>query len=140
MTDLDRKILAKACGVCWHNLWDKYGYRRLFCPLCGKQANKLDHPDFDTPDDWELVRAKVVVPNLDDFAEDFYLLSLYGWLLESPKELCQLAVDWIKSCPDLFPWVAEFIAEIAEKQLPSELTQITSGNGMPWEDMEKNNG
>ena len=95
MTDLDRRILTKACGLEWHDKKLDVYEKRLHI------ANRT----FATPDDWEMVRVKVVVPNLDDFAEDFNLLSLYGWLLQSPKELCQLAVGWIKSRPDLFPWV-----------------------------------
>jgi len=135
MTDLDRKILAKACG-----LREGHIYRLLDngitveCRQCGDtrdrdlidEASQCLIPTFTTPDDWELVRVRVVLPNLNDFEGDFNLLSLYGWLLKSPEECCQDAAGFIKSRHDLFPWVAE-IAEIAEKSCPPEKTQIIKG-------------
>ncbi len=96
MTDLDRRILTKACGLEWRERMLEHGV-----------INIDRNPTFTTPDDWELVREKVVVPNLNDFEGDFNLLSLYGWLLKSPEECCQDAAGFIKSRSDLFPWVGE---------------------------------
>jgi len=100
MTDLDRRILTKACGLEWRERMLEHGV-----------INIDRNPTFTTPDDWELVREKVVVPNLNDFEGDFNLLSLYDWLLKSPEECCQDAAGFIKSRPDLFPWVTEILKE-----------------------------
>ena len=106
MTEEDRKLLTGACGLCWHDLWDKDGYRRLACPICGKQANKIDNPDFTTADDWELVRVKVAHKYLNDCID--YIDKRVS-ITDPPELLCQAVCNWIKSSPDLFPWVAEMM-------------------------------
>lgn len=111
----DRKILAKACGLVWHEITETNGYYRCSCgasfhgleSLQARRHAEKSNPTFTTPDDWELVRVKVVVPNLDEYADAFDLVSKYAWLLQSPEDNCQDAVTWIRSRPDLFPWVRE---------------------------------
>ena len=106
MTDLDRRILTKACGLEWRERMLEHGVINI-------DRNRT----FTTPDDWELVRVKVVVPNVEDFARYLYSLltpddkyynswsSIIDQLLTI--QLCQLTTDFIKSRPDLFPWVEE---------------------------------
>ena len=121
MTDLDRRILTKACGLEWRERMLEHGV-----------INIDRNPTFTTPDDWELVREKVVVPNLNDFEGDFNLLSLYGWLLKSPEECCQDAANWIKSRPDLFPWVEKMVPVLVTSGFPLFLTPSgrREGEGM----------
>lgn len=122
MTDLDRKILARACGLCWHEWVMEDDYIHAHCKLCGKKGDYVDTEwptlSFTTPDDWELVRVTVVVPHITINPSSFsnwicmryseYFDDSTEWILTmAPAECCQMVADFIKESPDLFPWVAE---------------------------------
>lgn len=130
MNENDCRILARACGLCWHREAQNYAAGNYQC-VCGyetpyesyfrRHCNEKNNHNFSTPDDWELVRQKVVVPNA--LIIDSYLIwghvayianiglgKFSSWLLfMSPERLCQLICNWIKSRPDLFPWVVEMM-------------------------------
>jgi hypothetical protein len=118
LSDIDRKILARACGLGWPEPEP--------CPHCGYYCNNntvfcrppLQNPTFTTPDDWELVRVKVVVPHITINPSSFsnwicmryseYFDDSTEWILTmAPAECCQMVADFIKESPDLFPWVEE---------------------------------
>jgi hypothetical protein len=125
MTDNDCRILAKACGLKWHGLG--LGGK---CS-CGETiySSRTNHWNchFATPDDWELVRMKVVeglnkdaADDLTDFIDSAFVDfintnngapqfsdAFHWWITRTPKEQCQIAADFIKARPDLFPWVGE---------------------------------
>ena len=117
MTDLDRKILAKACGLEWRERMLEHGV-----------INIDRNPTFTTPDDWELVRVKVVVPNLDDFC--WYLINNPEWMIEwfltlSIEERNKLVHDFCvymyKQGNKDFQWVKEFVdSSIAEEEKKSD--------------------
>ena len=123
MNDAERRRLQEqGLGECWHAVSD-------YCCSCGDCFNETAHVDylgrtidthlsqnraFTTPDDWEMVRVKVVVPNVDNYLEYFQDEYEHAWyafaermITSSAATLCQDAVDFIKSRPDLFPWVRE---------------------------------
>jgi hypothetical protein len=61
---------------------------------------------FTTPDDWELVRVKVIMPNTEEFR--LYLRgkwSMIEWIGNTPEQCSQFVCNWIKFRPDLFEWV-----------------------------------
>jgi hypothetical protein len=101
LSELDRRILARACGI---------------------PFDKWDGPWFDSPDDWELVRVKVVVPHITINPSSFsnwicmryseYFDDSTEWILTmAPAECCQMVADFIKESHDLFPWVVEMEEE-----------------------------
>ncbi|MEN6621448.1 MAG: hypothetical protein ABFD50_07875 [Smithella sp.] len=106
--------------------------------ICTK-ANRT----FASADDWELVREKVVVPNLEAFSDYLWQKwlnigpngsSCLMWFLTlSIEQRCQLVCDFIKANPHLFPAVMQYLASLVITQ-PSS-TQIVSGKKMPWEKM-----
>lgn len=140
ISKLDRKILTKACGV------------DLYYPNPLDIRHMILKHSYTTPDDWELVRMKVVVPHITINPSSFsnwicmryseYFDDSTEWILTmAPAECCQMVADFIKESPDLFPWVVDFIAEIAEKKMPTGSAQIASGKGMPWvEEMMEGKG
>jgi len=172
MTDLDRKILAKACGMCWHEWNPEYqngmvankingryeGWNNIpMCLKCDYRGVYGYNLTFTTPDDWKLARERVVEEHRSLFYPFAIEYGYYGdqppigggapvykilswWDNLSPDEHCQLAADFIKAYSGQFPQVADFITEIAEKKMPVDSTQITSGNGMPWEEMQRRLG
>jgi hypothetical protein len=83
------------------------GDASVFCIHCGVELlpETKDNPSFTTPDDWELVRVKVVLPNMDVFETIIYDNGIGWWLLKTPEETSQTVADIVKSRPDLFPWV-----------------------------------
>ena len=91
MTDLDRRILTKACGL----EPDK------ILPLPDGTWTER-YPTFTTADDWELVRVKVVHSYLNDCID--YIDKRVS-IADPPRQLCEVTCNWIKSRPDLFPWV-----------------------------------
>ena len=120
MTNLDLRILTRACGLEWHYLVsDKFGALDHYTCSCGKEyVSKgafYEHlvrsgVTFSTPDDWELVKVRVVIPNKEDFRP--YLKenwTIFEWIGNTPEQCCQLVCNWIKSRPDLFPWVVELM-------------------------------
>jgi hypothetical protein len=121
ISDLDRRILARATNTPWHELVsDKLGVLDHFTCSCGKEyVSKgafLEHlircgVTFSTPDDWEMVRVKVILPNILLFESIIYDNGIQWWLQKTSHELCQTTVDIIQSRPDLFPWVEEMMEE-----------------------------
>lgn len=114
ISELDCRILAKACGLCWHEWKQDLGDASVSCIHCGVELlpETKVNPTFTTPDDWELVRVKVVRDYRGVFVEfilDDGITAIRWWLTQSPEELCRLAADFIKSHPGLFPWVVELI-------------------------------
>lgn len=129
ISELDRKILTKACGLesdkywfclkCYKELpWTHVTYKET-CTKCGSLViEKGGIPDFTAPDDWELVRVKVVVPNMIEYSRYMALTFIRGdaysvmlWMSkQTPENLCESVIEFIKSCPDLFPW-AEMMEE-----------------------------
>ena len=131
LSESDRRILTRACGLCWHveNPYVKTENGTYlfspYCKECGEVIYKdgwyygglIDnfHHDFSTPDDWELVRVKVVQGYRGAFGEfivsdcikDDGITAIRWWLTQSPEELCRHAVNFIKAHSDLFPWVVE---------------------------------
>lgn len=108
MNENDRRILAKACGLCWHEIVYDSDDGHYFCQLCGDipEWPHNCHPTFATADDWELVRQLVVVPNQEAFvvflwSEETWPLN--KWIALSCERKCQYAADFIKTSPDLFP-------------------------------------
>ena len=65
ISELDCRILAKACGLCWHEWKQDLGDASVSCIHCGVELlpETEVNPTFTTPDDWEMVRVRVVVPN-----------------------------------------------------------------------------
>lgn len=104
MTENDQLILWRACSP---DDYDTYMIARMM----GCRAKKP--PTFTTADDWELVRQSVVVELRGIFhnwlknVEHPQVSGFEWWLTLSPEECCQLVCNWIKSRPDLFPWVVE---------------------------------
>ena len=91
MTELDCRILARACNLQW---------------------SIYPRPTFTTPDDWELVRVKIIAgPNVGAFHQwlidhkSWLGSGFEWWLMRTPEQCCQLVCNWIKARPDLFPWV-----------------------------------
>lgn len=131
MTELDCRILARACGLEWHYLVsDKLGALDHYTCSCGKEyvskGTFYEHlvrsgVTFSTPDDWELVRVKVIIVDtvrLDNFYHFVHqswehkicFPATLEWILTlSPTDLCQLVCNWTKSRPDLFPWLVELM-------------------------------
>jgi hypothetical protein len=124
ISELDCRILAKACGVCWHDY--KIGDGFVSTCSCGRRGCIVRefcgsaNPTFSVPDDWELVRVRVIIPNLREFRDSLFLYvtsvcrdtsSLEWWWTKTPEEKCQIAADFIKARPDLFPWVVDFLRE-----------------------------
>lgn len=126
LSESDCRILARACKICLHegnNVLIKND--KVQCRLCGEWARvKWDengfyfpNPTFSTADDWELVRVKVVQDYRGEFGEfiisdcikDDGITAIRWWLTQSPEELCRHAADFIKSRPDLFPWVEKMM-------------------------------
>jgi hypothetical protein len=105
------------------------GDASVSCIHCGAELlpETKDNPTFTTPDDWELVRVKVVeglnkdaADDLTDFIDSAFVDfintnngapqfsdAFHWWITRTPKEQCQIAADFIKSSHDLFPWVEE---------------------------------
>jgi hypothetical protein len=119
ISELDCRILAKACGVCWHDY--KIGDGFVSTCSCGRRGCIVRefcgsaNPTFSVPDDWELVRVNVVVPNQEAFCE---YLDKHGvwpiiWFSLSSEDRNKIAADFIKARPDLFPWA---IIEMEEKK------------------------
>lgn len=113
LNDLDRRILAKACGLEWHEQTEitRHGYPGTRCS-CGLEWDWKDtgckgNPTFSTADDWELVRVKVILPNILLFESIIYDNGIQWWLQKTSHELCKTAVDIIKAHPNRFPWVVE---------------------------------
>lgn len=127
LSELDCKILARAVGFCWRwHEWvfygvDEDGFHFWQCE-CGQKLYNKDNcgkppsfffphictnPTFTTADDWEMVRVKVILPNILLFESIIYDNGIQWWLQKTSHELCQTTVDIIKSRPDLFPWVEE---------------------------------
>ena len=100
MTELDCRILARACDLNW--------------AIVGGISNL-----FTTPDDWEVVRVKVVVPNMIEYSRYMALTFIRGdaysvmlWMgKQTPENFCESVIEFIKSRPDLFPWVREMLEE-----------------------------
>ena len=99
MTENDCRILARACNLQW---------------------SIYPRPTFSTADDWELVRVKVVVPNWVHYkpwlwehlrGSDYSLDLLGEFVILSPIQQNQNCANWVKSRPDLFPWVREMMEE-----------------------------
>lgn len=128
MTENDRKILTRACGLCWHepeDILDEHNMPCVKCKVCGEVVYYLhftdrpychENPTFTTADDWELVRVKVIVPHIEDFSNHLYRIGYDNIVINgefvfvftmSPIALCEVAADFIKARPDLFPWVGE---------------------------------
>ena len=118
MTENDRRILAKACGVCWHDY--KIGDGFVSTCSCGRRGCIVRefcgsaNPTFSVPDDWELVRVKIIAgPNVGAFHQwlidhkSWLGSGFEWWLMRTPEQCCQLVCNWIKARPDLFPWVGE---------------------------------
>lgn len=113
MNENDRRILTKACGLCWHE-WgqDKNDPEEAF-PVCQKcncrRYHVPDNPTFTTADDWELVRVRVVVPNQEAFCEylDKHGVWMIIWFSLSSEDRNKISVDFIKAHPNRFPWVVE---------------------------------
>lgn len=108
ISELDCKILTQACGL------DQNTKRGVSVPY------------FTLPADWELVRVKVVMPNLDEFCsyvgkivrcgnnyfEELQFERLDYILSKTPEELNQIVVNFIKTNPKIdgkhpFSWVTE---------------------------------
>ena len=123
LSESDRRLLTKACGLCWHvkNPYVKTENGTYlfspYCKECGEVIYKDDwyygglidnfHHDFTTPDDWELVRVKVVHSYLNDCID--YIIDKRVSIADPPRQLCEVTCNWIKSRPDLFPWVVEMV-------------------------------
>lgn len=117
LSDLDRRILARACNFCLHEKCEHVLIKndKAQCKVCGEWTKvKWDengfyfpNPTFTTADDWEMVRVKVILPNILLFESIIYDNGIQWWLQKTSHELCQTTVDIIKSRPDLFPWVVE---------------------------------
>lgn len=112
INESDRRILAAACGLEWLELTAEMDTLEMV----GKHR-----PSFTTPDDWELVRTKVVIQNVGAFTEfmgsvwfnkDPVMLYLNEWWLTlSPEECCELVADFILANSNLFPENAKAIIE-----------------------------
>ena len=111
ISETKRRILAAACGLEWHE-W----------PYCDIET---PNRDFDSPEDWELVRVNVVVPHLNAFCAyaahivkspipyGDIVVAFEWWLTKSPEECCEIAADFILANLSLFPdEVQEKIKEI----------------------------
>jgi len=124
MTESDRKLLTLACGECWHEFefWNS-GVSNI-CKHCRRwfhwkqedqdELRKQKDRTFTHADDWELVREKVIVLNLDMFVawvkHQLHCIrhsqcsvgdmipkdALEVWLPLSVEERCQLACDFGK--------------------------------------------
>lgn len=64
---------------------------------------------FTSADDWDMVRVKVVLPNMDVFETIIYDNGIGWWLLKTPGEASQTVAGIVKSRPDMFPWVKEMM-------------------------------
>lgn len=126
MNELDCRILARACGLCWHEPSKATLENNTLicrCIHCGNVFDFADlelgyNPTFDAADDWELVRQKVVVPHLVEFClylggcvgsppYGYYALSLEWILHQEPIHMIEKCLNFIRSRPDIFPWVVE---------------------------------
>lgn len=121
MNELDRRILTKACGLCWHepeDILDEHNMPCVKCKVCGEVVYYLHFTDrpychenhtFTTADDWELVRQKVVVPNQEAFCEHLDKHGVWPiiWFSLSSEDRNKIAADFIKAQPNRFPWVVE---------------------------------
>jgi hypothetical protein len=125
ISELDRRILAKACGLCWHEWRQDMGDASVSCIHCGAELlpETKDNPTFTTPDDWELVRVRVIAgPNVGAFHQwlidhkSWLGSGFEWWLMRTPEQCCQLVCNWIKARPDLFPWVGEMMEGRDENQ------------------------
>lgn len=113
MDENDRRILAKACGLCWHEYRqddEKDDYYR-YCIHCGCSRAGVGDGRFNPtlPDNWEMVRVKVVVPNQEAFCEhlDKHGVWMIIWFSLSSEDRNKIAANFIKSRPALFPWAVE---------------------------------
>lgn len=122
LSDLDRRILARACNFCLHEKCEHVLIKndKAQCKVCGEWTKvKWDengfyfpNPTFTTPDDWELVRQNVVVPNFYEITKDIDARSLIiALVMQTPQMMCLFILNWIKSRPDLFPWITEMLKE-----------------------------
>jgi hypothetical protein len=131
ISESDRRILTKACGLEWHEDVSNI-YHPCSCS-CGVEFGEYggellpihlfySNPTFTTPDDWELVRVNVVVPHITINPSSFsnwicmryseYFDDSTEWILTmAPAECCQMVADFIKESHDLFPWVVEMEEE-----------------------------
>lgn len=136
MTPEKCKLLTLAIGEKWYEPEEMDDVDDFGDPIWSNRT-------FTTGNDWEMVLQKVVRPNLTKFVKyanrrhynesvKDYVLRFIDWFLTlSIEERMELAIEFIKANPNLFPKVMEYLVSLMPKSEGSGM--IASGKRMPWE-------
>lgn len=127
ISETKRKLLTAACGLCWHE-WESES-SGMTCKVCGYRiayhTTPPHNPTFASPEDWELVRVKVVVPNFNEFVAYIwkgqvdYTGGVHDafayWLTLPIEERCELVAEFCiymyERKAEGFEWVKAIIEQ-----------------------------